>query len=234
MPDCQYVPLYTTRMVAYVLTLVFSAITVGAAFHAKHESGVTKGAAQEAVSNLTPGVKVVIDTTDVYTAGEVEGIAQLGTALLALGCIGLLIRDTRKRYAVPNAPHVLQSPWSSRTLILQVLCFVIAASFTFATAVVTTVFVASRQAKVTSILPNGTFMPESLVAAFATRVGISPVYKNQDYLVFLAVAPWGGFLFSFIALIVTFMAWRRHCHHSAARQRTYSFDSTGKDSTEKY
>ncbi|KAG8990272.1 hypothetical protein FRB94_013503 [Tulasnella sp. JGI-2019a] len=183
---------------------------VAAAFHANHESNVTKANAKAAVAGLNLGTTLEIDTNDVYTAGEVAGIAQLGLALVAAISILLLLIDTKKRHAVPNAPHVRKAPFSSRTLILQLLALIGANIFAIATAAVTTDFVSKRSAKVTSTFANGTVVPPTLIAALSAQLGISPVYKDQNYLVFLAIAPWIGVLFGLIATLITFHAWRRY------------------------
>ncbi|KAG8986558.1 hypothetical protein FRB94_002696 [Tulasnella sp. JGI-2019a] len=200
-------------------------IGVAAAFHADHESNVTKANAKAAVAGLNLGTTVEINTNDVYTAGEVAGIAQLGLALVAAISILLLI-DTKKRHA-PNVP------FSSRTLILQLLALIGANIFAIATAAVTTDFVSKRSAKVTSTFANGTVVPPALVAALSAQLGISPVYKDQNYLVFLAIAPWIGVLFGLIATIITFHAWRRYKtsrpEAEAAVETGSIYDMTEKD-----
>ncbi|KAG8980867.1 hypothetical protein FRB90_007431 [Tulasnella sp. 427] len=179
--DCIYVPFYTSRMLAYVLSVTFGVITIASVSYAKHEAAVAKGDAQAAASKLTPGVTVTIDTSDVYMAGQIEGIAQLALAVVSIASAVLLYLDTSRRNAVTNAPHVLRTPWSTCTLAVQFACFAIVTMFILATSVVSTVFVATRQATVTSVLPNGSKMPDELVALFAAKMGISPVYKSKSY-----------------------------------------------------
>ncbi|KAG8895108.1 hypothetical protein FRB99_000765 [Tulasnella sp. 403] len=224
--SCAIVPLYATRIVSYLFAVVCSAVGIAAAFYARGESIKTKDSAQGATDKLNLGIQLNIDTSDVHTAGEVEGVGQLGLLLLSLGCIALLILDGRKRYAVANAPHVRSAPWSSKTLILQFLCFVLATIFTLATSITTTVIVATREATVTAKFPDGRVMPPSLIKTFQAKLGKSPVYKDVNYLIFLATAPWFGFLASFIATIVTFVAWRHY--QKRQPERSESFDSTAK------
>ncbi|KAG8889257.1 hypothetical protein FRB98_005269 [Tulasnella sp. 332] len=206
----RYVPLFAARLLSLLLVIVGAGIGVASAFHAKNESAKTKGGAQAAVATLNLGVTVSINTNDVYLAGEVAGIAQLGLILVAVLDIFLLLLDARKRHAVPNAPHVRNPPFSSRTLVLQVLGLVGATIFAIATAAVTTDFVAHRSAKVTSTFANGTVVPAALVASLSSKLGISPTYKSHGYLIFLAAAPWIGVFFGLIATIITFSAWRRY------------------------
>ncbi|KAG8984635.1 hypothetical protein FRB90_005193 [Tulasnella sp. 427] len=198
--DCIYVPFYTSRMLAYMLSVTFGVITIASVFYAKHEAAVATGDAQAAVSKLTPGVTVTIDTSDVYMAGQIEGIAQLLLAVVSIASAALLYLDTSRRNAVTNAPHVL----------------------------VSTVFVATTQAKVTSVLPNGTKMPDELVALFAAKMGISPVYKTKSYLLFMAVTPWAGLICSCVATAITFMAWQRRAFELPARSSGSSFVSVEK------
>lgn len=146
-----------------------------------YRSGLTKGGAQAAVDKLNMGVTVNILTNDVYVAGEVEGVAQLGLAILSGIIIFLLALDSKKRYVVPNAPNVRVPPFSTRTLILQLLALCLATLATLGTAAATTNLVFTRSANVVSTFANGTTVPALLVAKLSAQLGISPVYKDQGY-----------------------------------------------------
>ncbi|KAG8984359.1 hypothetical protein FRB90_005362 [Tulasnella sp. 427] len=191
-------PLYTVRLVVYFLAFAAANVTIGSVFNAQHQTGISKARTQAGVSKLTPGVTVDIWTSDVWNAGMVEGIAHLFLgATAALAAFALLFSSRVPQFLRTGMLPLLLALWTFSTI------------FVLVTSVITTIFVETRQAKVTAYLPNGTKMPDSLVTAFSKQLGMSPEYSTFGYLKFMTIAPWIALLFAVLSTILTFVAYRR-------------------------
>lgn len=197
-------PLLKTRLVVYFLAFAAAIVSIGAVFHAQHETGISKAATQAGVSKLTPGVTVYIGTSDVWNAGIAEGIANLLLgATSGLAILALLFSSRFPAFLRAGMLPLLLVLWLLSTVAVLV------------TSVITTVFVTTRQAKVEAFLPNGTQMPDNLVQTFSKQLGMSPVYTTFGYLKFMSIAPWFAFLFALLSTILTVVAWRSSAATSA-------------------
>lgn len=113
---------------------------------------------------------VYIGTSDVWNAGVAEGIANL--LLGATSGLAILALLFSSRF-----PAFLRTGMMPLLLVLWTLSTV----FVLVTSTITTVFVATRQAKVEAFLPNGTRMPDNLVQTFSKQLGMSPEYSTFGY-----------------------------------------------------
>lgn len=209
-------PLFKTRLVTYFLASAAAIVSIGAVFHAQHETGISKANTQAGVSHLTPGVTVSIGTSDVWNAGVAEGIANLFLGATAgLAMLALLFASRFPPFLRAGMLPLLLALWTISTV------------FVLVTSVITTVFVATRQATVQAFLPNGTQMPDSLVQAFSKQLGMSPVYTSFGYLKFMTIAPWFSFLFAVASTILTVIAWRKAAATSADAELAERKASTG-------
>ncbi|KAG8962177.1 hypothetical protein FRC00_010148 [Tulasnella sp. 408] len=197
-------PLFTTRLAVYFLAFAGAIVSIGAVFNAQHETGISKANTQAGVSKLTPGVTVYIGTSDVWNAGVAEGIANL--LLGATSGLAILALLFSSRF-----PQFLRTGMMPLLLVLWTLSTV----FVLVTSTITTVFVATRQAKVEAFLPNGTRMPDTLVQTFSKQLGMSPEYSTFGYLKFMTIAPWFAFVFALLSTILTVVAWRKSAATSA-------------------
>lgn len=197
-------PLFKTRLAVYLLAFAGAIVSIGAVFNAQHETGISKANTQAGVSKLTPGVTVYIGTSDVWNAGVAEGIANL--LLGATSGLAILALLFSSRF-----PAFLRTGMMPLLLVLWTLSTV----FVLVTSTITTVFVATRQAKVEAFLPNGTRMPDNLVQTFSKQLGMSPEYSTFGYLKFMSIAPWFAFVFALLSTILTVVAWRKSAATSA-------------------
>ncbi|KAG9045326.1 hypothetical protein FS837_006489 [Tulasnella sp. UAMH 9824] len=197
-------PLFKTRLAVYFLAFALAIVSIGAVFNAQHETGISKANTQAGVSKLTPGVTVYIGTSDVWNAGVAEGIANL--LLGATSGLAILALLFSARF-----PPFLRTGMMPLLLVLWTLSTV----FVLVTSTITTVFVATRQAKVEAFLHNGTRMPDTLVQTFSKQLGMSPEYSTFGYLKFMSIAPWFAFVFALLSTILTVVAWRKSAATSA-------------------
>ena len=141
----------------------------------------------------------------------------------------MLLVDSRHRRVRQGSASVTK-PLSTRTLPLQLVALALSTLFAFAISIVVTKFVAERGVKLTAAFSNGTKVPQALVDKLKGQLGVKTEYNSKSYckclihliqilfillmghfliVLFLAVAPWFGFLFALIATIVTYLAMKR-------------------------
>jgi len=67
-----------------------------------------------------------------------------------------------------------------------------------------TVIFATKSARVTAFL-GSVQLPQSVIDAQARNLGVSPVYKDQSYLLHAAILPWFTWLFTTVAAVAMFL-----------------------------
>ncbi|KAG8924174.1 hypothetical protein FRC03_012071 [Tulasnella sp. 419] len=205
------VPLYVARLVSLFLAFALAIVGLASAAHAKIRSDDVKAAAQRTVSKTGLNANLVIDTSDITRAGTAAAVAQALILLSALTSLLLLLFASKTSSA--------RAPLSTRTLPAQAGALLFSVIFAFATAVVCTVFVANRGAVITATI-GGRAVPQSLIDSLKRQFGFETEYRVRDYLIFLAVAPWIGFLFGSIAAGITLIALSKR--HEIERVETRS------------
>jgi len=66
-----------------------------------------------------------------------------------------------------------------------------------------TVIFATKSARVSASL-GGVQLPQSVIDSQARALGVSPIYKDQSYLLHAAILPWFAWLFTTIAAVAVF------------------------------
>jgi len=201
-------PLRIARLGALFFSYVFGVIGFSVGLNASVKSNQDLTTIRNGVAEI-PGASVNIDSNDVSASG---GVIIAVCALLALLSIVFFTFTCRP---IKNRRF---SSWFS--LRFQSCSLLFGSIWLFATLIPFDYFVANRQVQVSASL-DGLSIPASLIQDIEAALGFSPMYKDMDYLVLLAVLPWFALLFSVIAGVVLHFAARRagaiESEHAAAK-----------------
>jgi len=131
------------------------------------------------------GTTLNVNRHDISTAGEVSAAVQAIIGGLAVLSAYAVLNRSKIR---PKFLVILGSLLSFASIWL--LCVTIAITVIFAT----------KSAQVSAFL-GGSQLPQTIVDAQARALGVSPVYKDQSYLLHAAVLPWFTSLFTTVAAV---------------------------------
>jgi len=185
-------PLRAARLGALFLSFAFCVIGLSVGLNALVKSNQDRSTIRKAVA-ATPGASVNIDINDVFSSGAVITAVCALLALLSTVFFAFTwcpVRNKRFWFRLQSCSLLFCSIWLFATLI----------PFDY--------FVANRQVQVSASL-NGVSVPANVIQTVEAGLGFTPVYKDIDYLVLLAVLPWFALLFSVIAGVVLHFAARR-------------------------
>jgi hypothetical protein len=131
------------------------------------------------------GTSLDVDRHDITTAGEVSAAVQ--------GIIGGLA--VLSAYAVLNRAKI-----RPKFLVILGSLLSFASIWLLSVTIAFTVIFATRSARVAAFL-GSVQLPQSMVDAQARALGVSPVYKDQSYLLHAAIVPWFTWLFTTVAAV---------------------------------
>ncbi|KIY44853.1 hypothetical protein FISHEDRAFT_61540 [Fistulina hepatica ATCC 64428] len=181
-------PLFLIRLVIYTLAFAWGAIALAVAINAFVKQHQLENDAKSLVS--AEGITLDFDTKNLFNPGvAVTVFCALTLTNGALACIALFIRRTS----------------STTALKIQGAVFAFLAIALFATHVPTTNAIANDTVGLVAKSGNTVLSP-SLVQSLSASLGYSLYYKDQNFLIWLAVMPWIAFLFVVLASIVSFLA----------------------------
>jgi len=134
------------------------------------------------------GTVLNINRDDITMAGQVSAAVQaLIIAFLTVSALAVFYRSkTRPKFFI-----VLGSllAFASLWLLSVTIAF--------------TVIFATKSARVSASI-GGVQLPQSIINAQARALGVSPVYKDQPYLLHAAILPWFAWLFTTLAAVAMF------------------------------
>ncbi|KAJ6598189.1 hypothetical protein DFH09DRAFT_1356521 [Mycena vulgaris] len=185
------IPFKFARLVSLFLAWAFAVISLGVGINAFVKSNQDKS---EIRDQVPPPTTVSIDTNDVFQSGVVVTTISALIVVLCTLFLGLLFLDSSRR-----------SGLSTRTLVLQYLTLGFLVVWLFATQIPLTLFVATRSVKVEAFI-DGIKLPDKFVTTIERALGAKTKYSSYDYLKLLAILPWFTLFFTFIAVVVTFVA----------------------------
>ncbi|KAF9788480.1 hypothetical protein BJ322DRAFT_1106470 [Thelephora terrestris] len=172
-------------LTALFLSFDFAVISAGLLIHAFVASN-------DQVKNLRAavprGTVLNINRNDITTAGQVSTAVQaLIIGLTTASALAVLFRSKirPKFFVILGSLLAFASLW----LLSVTIAF--------------TVIFATRSARVSASL-GGIQLPQAVISAQARALGVSPVYKDQPYLLHAAILPWFAWLFTTVAAAAMF------------------------------
>ncbi|KAJ7671996.1 hypothetical protein B0H17DRAFT_1335341 [Mycena rosella] len=188
------IPLRFSRLVTLFLAWEWAVVSLAVEINAFVKSKKAK----DAIMKIIPAQTTIsFDSSDVFQSSAVVTTVSALILVLCTVYFIILLVDIKSRSGV-----------STRTLTLQYLSLAICVIVLFATQVAVSIFVSTRSVKVSASV-DGLALPDSVVQTVERELGVSTEYSSFEYLVLIAVLPWFTFLFTLIAVIVTFIASRR-------------------------
>jgi len=156
---------------------------------------------EDALRNRLPaGVSVDIDTDDVSQTGTIIGVICAVVAFLSFSYILILLLPLKW----PKSHERL----STSTLVIQYGSLGFFALWLFTVQIPFVVFFRTHSAQVQAFIGR-VEVPPQLLSGTERLLGVDPTYKSKFYLKLLAILPWFTFLFTVIAAVVSFVAYRR-------------------------
>jgi len=172
-------------LAALFFSFDFAVISAGLLIHAFVASNDQVKSLQAAIPR---GTVADVDRHDIIATGEVSTAVQaLIGALAVASALAVLNRSTirPKFFVILGSLLAFTSLW----LLSVTIAF--------------TVIFATRSARVSAFI-GVLRLPQSVISAEARALGISPVYKDQPYLLHAAILPWFTWLFTTIAAVAVF------------------------------
>jgi len=134
---------------------------------------------------IPKGTVLNVDRYDIITTGKVSLAAQaLIIALTTVSALAILFRSK-------TCPRFF-------TILGSLLAF--ASLWVLSVTIAFTVIFATKSARVSASIGN-VQLPQSAIDSQARALGVSPVYKDQSYLLHATVLPWLAWLFTTIAAV---------------------------------
>lgn len=200
------------RLIAYILTnwmgIIAGAAALNGLVKARHERD--KDAAIAVSLAPFPDFTVSININDILTVGGFQAAGELLISLIAFfSAVALLL---------PRLHHHTENRKGVQPFAIG--CWTFALLWTFATAVVTTVFGVNRSAKNNAYV-SGVALPPNVVSALQAAAGLDAHYWIHSYTKFLVISAWPLIGLTALSLALTVIAHKR-TKHSAA----YPSDST--------
>ncbi|KAH7912919.1 hypothetical protein BJ138DRAFT_1147266 [Hygrophoropsis aurantiaca] len=182
-----------TRLISLFLAFAFSVVGLSVGLNALIKSNQEKNNILKLVQNfLPPGSSVTIDVND-HDIFSVGGVITAVCAVLAVLALVYLV------FAL------LPAGQKSKTLCLQSATLAFGSVWLFAALVPFDIFYATRSAAISATL-DGVAVPEALIQQLEGLTGVSPEYKNINYLKLVAILPWFAALFAAVAAGVLYVA----------------------------
>ncbi|RDB16466.1 hypothetical protein Hypma_002818 [Hypsizygus marmoreus] len=182
-------PLKTARLATLALCWAWAIVLSGLGLNALVEANRSKSGIKKKVPAPTV---VTIDDSDALTSGIVLTTGSVLTAVLASNFFLMMLFPPMKALA-------------TRTLKLQAFAFIFCITWLVACAVPFTYFYNTRHAIVRAFV-GGVELPHTVIEALEKKSGSTSVYKELDYLRWLAIISWITILFTIIATAVLFKA----------------------------
>ncbi|KIK98643.1 hypothetical protein PAXRUDRAFT_823693 [Paxillus rubicundulus Ve08.2h10] len=184
-------PFTAARLGVLFLSFAFSVIGSSVGLNAYYKSNQELSYIHDATS--LRGASVSIDASDVFSAGAVITVVCALLAILSAASFAFTwcpIQHKRFWYRSQSCALFFCSIWLFVTLI----------PFDY--------FFANREAQVTATL-GGVPVSGGTLRRVERVLGVTPVYRNMDYLELVAILPWFAFIFSVIAGASLHIAARR-------------------------
>ncbi|KAG7095269.1 hypothetical protein E1B28_006042 [Marasmius oreades] len=193
-------PLRLPRLISLFLALSWGIIAGSVGLNALIKSNQSKSKLRRL---LPANTRLDVDTDDAFQSGVVITTVSALIVVLCTIYIVLLGSSFSKN---PRLARVSKA--SDSILFIQWVTLAFCAAWLFATQIPFTVFFANNSAKVRASIGSFTFSQDE-ITVFERLLGVSPVYRNIDYLRLLAILPWFTILFTAIAAVICFLASRR-------------------------
>ncbi|KIK94327.1 hypothetical protein PAXRUDRAFT_457573 [Paxillus rubicundulus Ve08.2h10] len=184
-------PLTAARLGALFFSFTFSVIGGSVGLNALVKSNQERSYIRNAAASM--GASVSIDVSDVFSTGAVITTVCALLSLISAASFAFTwcpIRDKRFGYRSQSCALFFCSIWLFVTLI----------PFDY--------FFTNREAQVSATL-DGFSVSDNIMQSIEQVLGVTPVYKDIDYLRLVAVLPWFSLIFSVIAGVVLHKSARR-------------------------
>jgi len=145
------------------------------------------------------GTVVDVNRHDITITGEVSTAVQgliIGLTIVSAFAVLYRSKTPPKLFAILGSLLAFTSLW----LLSVTIAF--------------TVIFATKSARVSATL-GGIQLPQSVINSQARALGVSPVYKDQSYLLHAAILPWFTWLFTTFAAVALFLGSRVHSTSTA-------------------
>ncbi|ESK93370.1 hypothetical protein Moror_1781 [Moniliophthora roreri MCA 2997] len=192
------VPLKVPLFISLFLAWAWSIISAAAGLNALVKSNDSE---KRLRNRLPSNATINIDSDDILHAGIVSTVVSLLIAVLCTIYLGLLLVKQLNRLFNASLPF-------------QSISLAFCAVWLFAVQIPLTVFFANNEAKVTASF-GPIPLTQEIIQSIARSLGVSPAYRDIDYLRLLAIFPWFTILFTSIFAVVSFMASRRRNSRNA-------------------
>jgi hypothetical protein len=170
------------------LFLTFDFAVIGAA-HLIHALIASNNQVRDLRAAIPQGTVLDVNRQDITITGQVS------TAVQAL-IIGLTVLSA---YAVSNRSKIRPKFF---IILGSLLSFT--SLWLLSVTIAFTVIFATKSARVSASL-RGIQLPHSIIDAQARALGVSPVYRDQSYLLYAAIFSWFTWLFTTISAVAVFL-----------------------------